>query len=59
MASSRPWWSRIVCRQFFARAGVGSMTIVDGDVIDITNINRQLPALHSTVDNQSYLGQID
>ena len=25
------------------------MTIVDGDVVDITNINRQLPALHSTV----------
>jgi tRNA A37 threonylcarbamoyladenosine dehydratase len=22
---------------------------VDGDVVDITNINRQLPALHSTV----------
>lgn len=32
-----------------ARAGVGSMTIVDGDTVDITNINRQLPALHSTV----------
>ena len=25
------------------------MTIVDGDIVDITNINRQLPALHSTV----------
>ena len=36
--------------EFLARAGVGSMTIVDGDTIDITNINRQLPALHSTVD---------
>lgn len=35
--------------EFIARAGVGSMTIVDGDVVDITNINRQLPALHSTV----------
>uniref|UniRef100_UPI00404B98EC tRNA threonylcarbamoyladenosine dehydratase n=1 Tax=Flavobacterium sp. TaxID=239 RepID=UPI00404B98EC len=35
--------------EFIARAGVGSMTIVDGDIIDITNINRQLPALHSTV----------
>ena len=35
--------------EFVARAGVGSMTIVDGDVVDITNINRQLPALHSTV----------
>lgn len=35
--------------EFVARAGVGKMTIVDGDVVDITNINRQLPALHSTV----------
>lgn len=35
--------------EFIARAGVGAMTIVDGDVVDITNINRQLPALHSTV----------
>ncbi|MBP9792710.1 MAG: tRNA threonylcarbamoyladenosine dehydratase [Flavobacterium sp.] len=35
--------------EFVARAGVGKMTIVDGDVVDITNINRQLPALHTTV----------
>lgn len=35
--------------EFLARAGVGNMTIVDGDVIDVTNINRQLPALHSTI----------
>ena len=35
--------------EFLARAGVGHMTIVDGDVVDITNINRQLPALHSTI----------
>ncbi len=35
--------------EFLARAGVGKMTIVDGDIVDITNINRQLPALHSTV----------
>lgn len=32
-----------------ARAGIGSLTLVDKDVIDITNLNRQLPALHSTV----------
>lgn len=32
-----------------ARAGVGNLTIVDFDDVDITNINRQLPALHSTV----------
>lgn len=35
--------------EFLARSGIGSMTIVDGDTVDITNINRQLPALHSTV----------
>lgn len=35
--------------EFLVRAGVGNLTIVDGDVVDITNINRQLPALHSTV----------
>ena len=35
--------------EFLARAGVGNLTIVDGDVVDITNVNRQLPALHTTV----------
>lgn len=32
-----------------ARAGVGRLVLVDNDVVDITNINRQLVALHSTV----------
>lgn len=31
------------------RAGIGNITIVDFDEIDETNINRQIPALHSTV----------
>lgn len=31
--------------EFLARAGIGRMTIVDGDVFDITNKNRQLPQL--------------
>ena len=35
--------------EFLARNGVGELTLVDGDTVDITNINRQLPALHSTV----------
>lgn len=35
--------------EFIARAGVGNISIVDGDTVDITNINRQLPALHSTI----------
>ncbi len=34
--------------EFIARAGVGTMTIVDGDVVDPSNRNRQLPALSST-----------
>lgn len=32
-----------------ARAGVGSFVLVDNDVVDITNINRQILALHSTI----------
>jgi tRNA A37 threonylcarbamoyladenosine dehydratase len=35
--------------EFVCRAGVGKMTIVDGDIVDNTNKNRQLPALSSTV----------
>lgn len=31
------------------RCGVGSITIVDGDSVDITNINRQIIALNSTI----------
>jgi tRNA threonylcarbamoyladenosine dehydratase len=34
--------------EYIARAGVGTMTIVDGDVVDPTNRNRQLPALATT-----------
>ena len=32
-----------------ARAGIGKFLLVDNDTIDITNINRQIPALSSTV----------
>lgn len=32
-----------------ARSGVGSITVVDGDAVDVSNINRQLVALESTV----------
>ncbi len=31
------------------RAGIGELTVVDFDTVDITNINRQIIALHSTV----------
>ncbi|MGI6701859.1 MAG: tRNA threonylcarbamoyladenosine dehydratase [Christensenellales bacterium] len=33
----------------FARAGVGRIDLVDSDTVDITNINRQLIALNSTL----------
>jgi len=32
-----------------ARAGIGEMTIIDADIVQPSNINRQLPALHSTI----------
>ena len=31
------------------RAGIGKLTVVDGDTVSETNLNRQLIALHSTV----------
>ena len=34
--------------EMICRAGVGQMTIVDADTVQPSNINRQLPALHST-----------
>ncbi len=38
------WAAEMLCR-----AGAGAMTIVDADAVDVTNINRQMPALTSTV----------
>ena len=38
------WAAEMLCR-----AGVGTFTLVDADVVDVTNINRQMPALASTV----------
>lgn len=35
--------------EMLCRAGVGEMTIVDADTVQPTNINRQLPATHSTI----------
>ena len=32
-----------------ARCGISNITIVDNDVVDITNINRQIIALHSNI----------
>jgi tRNA A37 threonylcarbamoyladenosine dehydratase len=35
--------------EFIARAGIGTITLIDGDVFDETNKNRQLTALDSTI----------
>ena len=32
-----------------ARSGVGSITMIDGDTVALSNINRQIVALHSTI----------
>ncbi|MDD5328715.1 MAG: tRNA threonylcarbamoyladenosine dehydratase [Sulfuricella sp.] len=37
------------CAEALARAGVGQLTLLDHDVVAASNINRQLPALLSTV----------
>ena len=37
-----------ICAEMIARAGVGKMTIIDADTVDLSNANRQIPALHST-----------
>jgi tRNA A37 threonylcarbamoyladenosine dehydratase len=37
------------CAEAFARAGIGKLTLVDHDHVAPSNINRQLPALLSTV----------
>ena len=38
------WAAEMLCR-----AGVGRLSIIDADRVDVTNVNRQMPALHSTV----------
>ena len=40
---------RLFAGEFLVRAGIGHLTMVDGDIVDKTNINRQLQALHSTI----------
>lgn len=35
--------------EMLCRAGVGHLTMVDADTVQPTNLNRQLPALHSTL----------
>lgn len=37
------------CAEALCRTGVGAIDMYDGDIIDITNINRQIIATHKTV----------
>lgn len=37
------------CAEALARTGVGHITIIDSDTVAPSNINRQMPALHSTI----------
>ena len=37
------------CAESLIRSGIGHLTIVDSDCVDVTNINRQLPATTETV----------
>ena len=38
--------------EMICRAGVGQMTIIDADTIQASNVNRQIPATHSTLDQE-------
>ncbi|MFO7879096.1 MAG: tRNA threonylcarbamoyladenosine dehydratase [Bacteroidota bacterium] len=38
--------------EHLARSGVGHIGLIDDDRVSVTNINRQLPALHSTIGRQ-------
>jgi tRNA A37 threonylcarbamoyladenosine dehydratase len=38
-----------IAAEMIARAHVGKMTLVDGDIVELSNCNRQIPALHTTV----------
>ena len=37
--------------EMICRSGVGKMTIIDGDIIQAGNLNRQLPATHSSLNH--------
>ncbi len=37
------------CAEALARSGVGAIDLYDGDKVSVTNINRQMVALHSTM----------
>ena len=58
-AMERLWRTRVIifgvggvgswCAEALVRSGIGHLTLVDSDCVDGSNINRQLPALTSTI----------
>lgn len=38
-----------ICTEMLVRAGIGRLTIVDADIVQPSNINRQIVALHTTI----------
>jgi tRNA A37 threonylcarbamoyladenosine dehydratase len=43
------WWGRRWAVEALARTGIGEITLVDMDVVAASNVNRQLPAMTSTL----------
>lgn len=41
--------------EMICRAGVGKMTIIDADIVQASNINRQIPATHATMGQEKAL----
>lgn len=38
-----------ICAEALVRSGIGTLDVVDNDIVDITNLNRQIIATHKTV----------
>lgn len=38
-----------IAAEMLCRAGIGRLTLIDADTVDVTNLNRQAAALHSTL----------
>ena len=38
-----------ICAEALVRSGIGTLDIIDNDIVDITNLNRQIIATHKTV----------
>jgi tRNA threonylcarbamoyladenosine dehydratase len=41
-----------IAAEMICRAGVGQMTIIDADIIQPSNVNRQIPATHATLNKE-------